>query len=126
MGRPNCLPIFRPSERSVVTNLAFEISPRTEARALLPLLKLPRESIATVRKLIAISEIEEQELRRDEIHAGQIVRFRRACLRCFDILVGLEKPDPEPAPEVKVRKRKFDHAAICAAVRNGEPTIEIA
>jgi hypothetical protein len=62
---------------------------RHEARMLLPLLRLPRESIESVRALITLSPAEERELRRDEAHAEAIIEFRRKCLAAFDKLIAV-------------------------------------
>jgi hypothetical protein len=90
----------------VPTSYTFDKPPRFEAKMLLPLLRLPRENIQTVRALIAISEIEERELRRDEKHADKIITFRRNVLHHFDILCGLIEPDPKPTQEVKAPKTR--------------------
>lgn len=110
------------------------VSPRHEARMLLPLLRFPLETIDTVRALIRVTPKQAEEIRAAEAHAEEIIRFRARVLDYFEVLAGLKpKPELPELPRVSyyvkrphVYQTKFDHAAILEAVRNGEKPIDIA
>jgi hypothetical protein len=113
-------PSYRLTPEYGRTSYSFEASPQVEAKALLPLLRLPGECIESVRALIAVSEVEEKELRRNERCASTIVNFRRKVLDHFDVLVGLKAMPPPPIKPPRVFHRKFDDAAIAEALRSGQ------
>lgn len=116
--RGNNLPIYRPGQYEYRTaglphNVGNDIyhSPRTEARALLPLLKLPRESVETIRALISVSPAEENELRKDERDAEKIIRFRQKTLQEFERLVVCP-----PKRKRKIAHRTKIPAETCAEI----------
>jgi transposase-like protein len=111
-------------------------TPESEARALLPLLQIPNETIESVCALIRVTPKNEEDLRATERHAEQLIRFRARVLDYFQVYAGL-KPAPELPPEPSVPKvsyyvkkprpvPKFDRAAMLKAVQCGELIKDVA
>lgn len=103
---------------------------RSEARALLPLLKRPRETVESVCALIRLTPKHTQDIRASERTAEAMIRYRARVLDFFQVFAGL-KPAPELPPESapesfpveqkpRVSHVKFDRAAMLEEILSGQ------